>query len=245
MSDRPRVLVVDDEPNIRDLLGTVLRFHGFRVDAAGSAAQALAAVRDGHPDVVLLDVGLPDGDGFDVCRRLREESPALGVVFLTARDDARDTVTGLALGGDDYVTKPFVVDVLVARVRAVLRRVQPAGDAQAAPDAAGTTARTAGSGALLRCGDLELDDDACQVHRGGHRVDLSPTEYRLLRHLLGHQGRVLSRGQILAAVWSYDFGGASTVVDTYVGYLRRKLDPLGPPLIHTRRGFGYVLRAAR
>jgi two-component system OmpR family response regulator len=236
MTDRPRVLVVDDEPNIRDLLATVLRFHGFDVTTADRGATALDRARRDPPDVVVLDVGLPDLDGFEVCRLLRADGDAPGVVFLTARDDPRDTVTGLALGGDDYVTKPFVVDVLVARVRAVLRRLP------APPD--GEPARAAGA-AVLRCDDLELDDDACLVRRGGTPVELSPTEYRLLRHLLQNQGRVLSRAQILDAVWSYDFGGASTVVDTYVGYLRRKLDPLGPPLIHTQRGFGYVLRASR
>lgn len=229
----PRVLVVDDEAPLAEMVATVLRFHGFDVSTAGTAAAALEAARERQPALVVLDVMLPDGDGFEVCRRLREALPGVGIVFLTARDASSDTVTGLSYGGDDYVTKPFAVDVLVARVRAVLRRLHRDGDEPQPP------------ANVLRCADLELDTDACQVSRAGTLVDLSPTEYRLLEYLLRNPGRVLSRAQVLDHVWGYDFGGASTVVDTYVGYLRRKLDPLGPPLIHTQRGFGYVLRAPK
>jgi two-component system OmpR family response regulator len=227
MSAQAKVLVVDDQPNIVDMLTTVLRFHGFTVDTAASAAEALARAEAVRPDLVVLDVRLPDGDGFEVCRRLRADGHQVGIVFLTARDAPRDKVAGLTFGGDDYVTKPFSVDELVARVRAVLRRIQPAGGAEPG---------------VLRYADLELDEDACQVRRAGRLVTLSPTEFKLLRFLLRNPGRVLSRTQILEAVWSYDFGGESNVVDTYIAYLRRKLDP-GPPLIATVRGFGYALRA--
>jgi two-component system OmpR family response regulator len=229
VNGRIRVLVVDDQPNIVDMLVTVLRFHGFAVSTAGTAVEAVRRAAEDRPDLVILDVMLPDGDGFDVCRRLRADDHDVGIVFLTARDAPRDTVTGLTFGGDDYVTKPFSVDELLARVRAVLRRIRPsAGD----PATAG----------VLRFADLELDEDAVQVRRGGILVELSPTEFKLLRHLMANPGRVLSRTQILEAVWSYDFGGASNVVDTYIGYLRRKLDRHGPPLIATQRGFGYALR---
>jgi two-component system OmpR family response regulator len=228
MSAMTRVLVVDDQPNIVDMLATVLRFHGFAVSTAHSAAQALDSARAQPPDLVVLDVLLPDGDGFEVCRALRADGHPMGVVFLTARDAPRDKVTGLTLGGDDYVTKPFSVDELIARVRAVLRRIQPSPVAE---------------DGVLRFADLELDENTVQVRRDGVLVALSPTEFKLLRYLMRNPGRVLSRTQILEAVWNYDFGGASNVVDTYVGYLRRKLDPLGPPLIATQRGFGYALRA--
>ncbi|MEG3635084.1 response regulator transcription factor [Micromonospora palythoicola] len=226
-----RVLVVDDEPNIVDLVSTVLRFHGFEVATAGTVAEALRQAEQRPPQLVVLDVLLPDGDGFAVCRQLRASGHQLGIVFLTARDAPRDKISGLTFGGDDYVTKPFSVDELVARVRAVLRRIGPA--TGSAP-ATGT----------LRYADLELDEDACQVRRAGHPLTLSPTEFKLLRYLMLNPGRVLSRTQILEAVWSYDFGGASNVVDTYIGYLRRKLDPYGPQLIVTQRGFGYALRSA-
>jgi two-component system OmpR family response regulator len=229
MNGQARVLVVDDQPNILDMLTTVLRFHGFAVSTAATAAEAVAVAADVRPDLVVLDVRLPDGDGIDVCRRLRSAGHTAGVVFLTARDAPRDKVLGLTLGGDDYVTKPFSVDELVARVRAVLRRLRPAAEG----DPAG----------ILRFADLELDDDACQVRRSGALVPLSPTEFKLLRYLMRNPGRVLTRAQILDAVWSYDFDGGSNVVDTYIGYLRRKLAPYGPPVIATARGFGYALRA--
>jgi two-component system OmpR family response regulator len=229
MSGKTRVLVVDDEPNIVDMLATVLRFHGFAVSTALSAGEAVQRAAAERPDLAVLDVMLPDGDGFELCRALRAGGQQVGIVFLTARDAPRDKITGLTLGGDDYVTKPFSVDELVARVRAVLRRMQRTMDAT-------------GPG-IMRFEDLELDEDACQVRRAGQLVELSPTEFKLLRYLMRNPGRLLSRTQIMEAVWSYDFGGASNVVDTYIGYLRRKLDPLGPPLIATQRGFGYALRA--
>ncbi|MBO4208602.1 response regulator transcription factor [Micromonospora echinofusca] len=228
MSAGVRVLVVDDQPNIVDMLATVLRFHGFAVTTAGTAAEALRLARAESPHLVVLDVLLPDGDGFTLCRELRAAGHQVGIVFLTARDAPRDKIAGLTYGGDDYVTKPFSVDELVARVRAVLRRIRPGSH----PD----------TGAVLRYADLELDEETCQARRGGRLLTLSPTEFKLLRYLMLNPGRVLSRTQIREAVWSYDFGGASNVVDTYIGYLRRKLDP-GPPLIVTQRGFGYALRA--
>ncbi|GGL13840.1 response regulator transcription factor [Mangrovihabitans endophyticus] len=224
-----RILVVDDQPNIVDMLATVLTFHGFTVDTAGTAAEAVTLAAERSPDLVLLDVMLPDGDGMEVCRRLRADGAELGVIFLTARDARTDQVTGLAYGGDDYITKPFDVEVLLARVRAVLRRVP-------------VDAPPAGR-AVLRYADLELDQDSLLVRRAGQRVTLSPTELRLLQYFLLNPGRVLSRAQIMAAVWEYDPATGSNVVDTYVGYLRRKLDRFGAPLIVTHRGFGYALRA--
>jgi two-component system OmpR family response regulator len=225
MGPEPKVLVVDDQPDIVDMVATVLRLHGFAVGTAASAAEALQRATDERPDVLVLDVTLPDGDGLDVCRTLRADGHHVGVVFLTARDAPADTIAGLTAGGDDYVTKPFPVDELVARVRAVVRRTRPA----------------AVRDAVLRCADVELDEGTCQARRAGAPLALSPTEYKLLRYLMHNPGRVLSRAQILDAVWSLDFGGASNIVDTYVGYLRRKLDAHGPSLITTRRGFGYVL----
>lgn len=230
MTDAARILVVDDHPNIVDLVSTVLRFHGFAVTSAATVADALLAVERDRPDLLVLDVMLPDGDGFEVCQRLRADGRPVGIVFLTARDTRRDTVTGLNYGGDDYVTKPFAVDELVARVRAVLRRTAHAGHTDPVDDA------------VLRYADVELDEDTMLVRRGGRPVELSPTEFKLLRYLLLNPGRVLSRSQILDGVWSYDFGGGSKVVDTYIGYLRRKLEALGEPLIVTQRGFGYALR---
>jgi two-component system, OmpR family, response regulator len=224
-----RILVVDDQPNIVDMLATVLTFHGLTVDTAGTAAEALALAAERRPDLVLLDVMLPDGDGMDVCRQLRANGAEVGVIFLTARDGRADQVTGLAYGGDDYITKPFDVEVLLARVRAVLRRVRAGGPSVPAP--------------ILRYADLELDEDTLVVRRAGEPITLSPTELKLLRYFLLNPHRVLSRAQILAAVWDYDSDAGSNVVDTYVGYLRRKLDPLGGPLIVTHRGFGYALRA--
>jgi two-component system, OmpR family, response regulator len=217
-----RILVVDDQPNIVDMLATVLRFHGFTVDTAGTAAEALKQADEQHPDLVLLDVMLPDGDGREVCRQLH--GPA--VIFLTARDAREDVISGLTYGGDDWITKPFDVDVLLARIRAVLRRTGPA----------------VATDRVLRYADLALDPDTLEVRRAGEPVRLSPTELKLLRYFLQNPGRVLSRQQILRAVWEYDDEAGSNVVDTYVGYLRRKLDRLGPPLLVTHRGFGYALR---
>jgi two-component system OmpR family response regulator len=231
----PQVLVVDDEPNIRELVQVALRFHGCAVTTAVNGKDALRQAEASKPDLIVLDVMMPDLDGFEVCRRLRAAGNEVPVIFLTARDTSSDTVTGLAIGGDDYVTKPFSVEALVARVRAVLRRASRtvAGDEQ-------------GSGAaLLRVADLELDEERWTVHRSGIPVELSPTEFRLLAFLMRHQGRVLTRAQLLEQVWGWDYSGESQIVETYVSYLRRKLDPLGPSLIHTQRGVGYSLRADR
>jgi two-component system, OmpR family, response regulator len=232
----PQVLVVDDEPNIRELVQVALKFHGCAVTTAASGMDALRQAESGRPDLIVLDVVLPDIDGFEVCRRLRAGGNEVPVIFLTARDTSSDTVTGLALGGDDYVTKPFSVEALVARVRAVLRRASRA----AVADAAGT----GGAEGILRIGDLELDESRWSVYRAGVPVELSPTEFRLLAYLMRHQGRVLTRAQLLENVWGWDYAGQSQIVETYVSYLRRKLDPLGPPLIHTQRGVGYSLRLA-
>ena len=232
----PQVLVVDDEPNIRELVQVALKFHGCAVTTAVSGMDALRQAESGRPDLIVLDVVLPDIDGFEVCRRLRAGGNEVPVIFLTARDTSSDTVTGLALGGDDYVTKPFSVEALVARVRAVLRRASRA----AAADATGA----GGAEGILRIGDLELDESRWSVYRAGVPVELSPTEFRLLAYLMRHQGRVLTRAQLLENVWGWDYAGQSQIVETYVSYLRRKLDPLGPPLIHTQRGVGYSLRPA-
>jgi two-component system OmpR family response regulator len=224
-----RVLVVDDEPNIVDVIAMALRYEGFEVDAAGSGAEALAKVRDTRPHVLLLDVMLPDMDGFEVARQLGAERARVPIIFLTARDATEDRVRGLTVGGDDYVTKPFSLEELVARVRALLRR---SGVAEA-------------DGSVLTFADVELDDDAHEVTRNGQLIELTPTEYRLLRYLMLNPRRVLSRTQLLEHVWDYDFGGDARVLETYVSYLRRKLDAHGPPLIHTVRGVGYVLRLPR
>jgi two-component system OmpR family response regulator len=233
----PQVLVVDDEPNIRELVQVALKFHGCSVSTAGSGREALRQAEATRPDLIVLDVMMPDLDGFEVCRRLRAAGNEVPVIFLTARDTSSDTVTGLAIGGDDYVTKPFSVEALVARVRAVLRRASRASD-QGGPGDRG------GVDALLRVADLELDEDRWTVRRAGVPVELSPTEFRLLAYLMRHEGRVLTRAQLLESVWGWDYSGASQIVETYVSYLRRKLDPLGPPLIHTQRGVGYSLRPA-
>jgi two-component system OmpR family response regulator len=232
-SDRiPQVLVVDDEPNIRELVQVALKFHGCSVTTAATGRDALRQAEAPRPDLIVLDVMLPDLDGFEVVRRLRTAGNEVPVIFLTARDTSSDTVTGLAIGGDDYVTKPFSVEALVARVRAVLRRAS-----RSAPDAPG--------GGPLRGGDVELDEDRWTVHRAGIPVELSPTEFRLLAYLMRHEGRVLTRAQLLENVWGWDYAGESQVVETYVSYLRRKLDPLGPPLIYTQRGVGYSFRPPR
>src|SRR6516164_7729388 len=229
----PQVLVVDDEPNIRELVQVALKFHGCAVTTASSGKEALRQAAADRPDLIVLDVMMPDMDGFEVCRRLRAAGNEVPVIFLTARDTSSDTVTGLAIGGDDYVTKPFSVEALVARNRAVLRRAARPGSSEP------------GRGeSILRAGDLELDEARWTVHRAGVPVELSPTEFRLLAYLLRHQGRVLTRAQLLESVWGWDYAGQSQIVETYVSYLRRKLDPLGPPLIHTQRGVGYSLRPA-
>jgi two-component system OmpR family response regulator len=232
----PQVLVVDDEPNIRELVQVALKFHGCSVTTAATGKEALRQAGADRPDLIVLDVMLPDLDGFEVCRRLRAAGNEVPVIFLTARDTSSDTVTGLALGGDDYVTKPFSVEALVARVRAVLRRASrnSRGDEPDGDDAE-----------VLRAGDVELDEARWTVHRAGVPVELSPTEFRLLAYLMRHEGRVLTRAQLLESVWGWDYSGESQIVETYVSYLRRKLDPLGPPLIHTQRGVGYSLRPER
>ena len=231
-----RLLVVDDEPNIRELLATSLRFAGFEVHAAADGGAALRMARDLEPDLLVLDVMLPDMDGFTVTRRLREKGQHMPVLFLTARDDTSDKVQGLTVGGDDYVTKPFSLEEVVARIRAILRRTGPGDDDQTN---------------VLRYADLELDDDSHEVRRAGQEIDLSPTEFKLLRYLMLNAGRVLSKTQILDHVWQYDWGGDANIVESYISYLRRKVDSLTgpdgeklPPLIHTKRGVGYLLRTA-
>ncbi len=229
----PRVLVVDDEPNIRELVQVALRFHGCSVTTSGTGLDALQLADIDKPDLIVLDVMLPDIDGFEVCRRLRASANDVPVIFLTARDTTSDTVTGLTLGGDDYITKPFSVEALVARVRAVLRRAARQQDSEDGDGDGGST---------LRAGDLELDEDHWTVRRAGVPVELSPTEFRLLAYLMRNQGLMLTRKQLLENVWGWEYAGQSQVLETYVSYLRRKLDPLGPPLIHTQRGVGYSLR---
>ena len=222
-----RVLVVDDEENISFLLDSALRHFGYDVKVAATGRDALKEVGSFDPDVMLLDVMLPDLDGFEIVRRMRLDGKKVPVLFLTARDAVDDKVRGLTLGGDDYVTKPFSLEEVMARIQVILRR-----QGAATKDS------------KLALADLEMDDDAHVVRRAGEVIDLSPTEYNLLRFLLLNTGRVLSRNQILDHVWQYDFGGHATVVETYISYLRKKIDSLGPPLIHTVRGVGYSLRVA-
>jgi two-component system OmpR family response regulator len=221
-----RLLLVDDEDNLRSMLEAALRHSGFEVHPVANGRDAIDAVPDVDPDLIVLDVMLPDLDGFDVCKRLRQTGDRTPVLFLTARDGTEDKVRGLTMGGDDYLVKPFSLEELVARIHAVLRRtgVDP-------------------SDRELRCGDLSMDDDAHLVLKAGREVNLSPTEYNLLRYLLLNRNRVVSKAQILDHVWHYDFGGDGGVVETYIGYLRRKLDTSEPRLIQTIRGVGYTLRA--
>ncbi|WP_432826929.1 response regulator transcription factor [Dactylosporangium sp. CA-092794] len=226
--DSARILVVDDEPNICTLVASTLRLVDFTTREEHSGSAALAAVAEFRPDVVLLDVMLPDLDGFEVARRLRRGGQDVAILFLTARDAVVDRVAGLSSGGDDYVTKPFSLEEIVWRIRAILRRTA------AKPD------QPAGAG--LRFADLELSEETYEVRRGGTAVALSITEFKLLRFLMLNAGRVLSRAQILDRVWDYDFSGDGQIVDTYVYYLRKKLDPLGPRLIQTVRGAGYCMR---
>lgn len=223
-----RVLVVDDETGITDLVATALRYEGFTVETAPTGRRALDAVATFAPHLVVLDVMLPDLDGFEVVRTLAESGTRTPVLFLTARDDPEDRVRGLTLGGDDYLGKPFSVAELVARVRAVLRRSYP--EAQAA---------------TMSYEDLVLDTDTFEARRGEERIELTPTEFRLLHYLLMNAERVVSKAQILDHVWNYDFGGDAGIVETYVSYLRKKIDKVDPPLIQTVRGFGYSLRAPR
>ncbi|GAA3435012.1 response regulator transcription factor [Kutzneria kofuensis] len=226
-SKRSRLLVVEDEPSIRELLAASLRFAGFEVDTASTGTDALRNVERERPDLILLDVMLPDRDGFEVVRRLRSGGLGVPVLFLTARDGAEDKITGLTIGGDDYVTKPFSLEEVIARVNAVLRR---------------TKAQPEPPDNRLRYADLELEVDSHEVRRAGRLVQLSPTEFKLLHFLLRNAGRVLSKAQILDQVWHYDFNGEAGVVESYISYLRRKVDDVEPRLIHTVRGVGYVLR---
>lgn len=225
-SSRARILVVEDEPNIANLVATALRYEGFAVETEATGRGAVAAVRERNPHLVVLDVMLPDVDGFAVQERLREDGRRVPVLFLTARDTVEDRVRGLTLGGDDYLTKPFSVEELVARVRAILRRTQPD---ETSPE-------------RISYSDLEIDEATRDVRRAGRRIDLSPTEYVLLRYLLVNARRVMSKAQILDHVWQYDFGGDGRIVETYISYLRKKVDADAVPLIHTVRRVGYVLR---
>jgi len=229
MADAHRILVVDDEPNILDVLTMALRFQGFEVETAATGEQALAAAASFKPQLMVLDIMLPDMEGFEVARRLGAQRAHVPIVFLTARDATEDKIRGLSIGGDDYVTKPFSLEELIARIRTVLRRT---GQAEA-------------DSSVLSFEDLELDDDTREVHRGGAAVELTATEYRLLRYLMLNPRRVLTRAQLLDHVWDYDFGGDARVLETYISYLRKKLDLHGPSLIHTVRGVGYTLRAPR
>lgn len=227
--ERSRLLVVDDEASLAELVAMALRYEGFEVATAGSAGEALSALPQFRPDLLVLDVMLPDLNGFELAGRLRREQAGVPILFLTARDAIEDRVHGLTIGGDDYLTKPFAVAELVARVRVILRRH-------------GVGGRT---GARLVFAELEMDDDAHEVFCSGARIELTATEYRLLHYLMSNPRRVLTRAQLLDHVWNYDFGGDASVLETYVSYLRRKLDAAGPRLIHTVRGVGYVLRLPR
>jgi two-component system OmpR family response regulator len=224
-----RILVVDDEPNIVDVISMALRYQGFDVATAATGGDALGQVQAFRPHLMLLDVMLPDMEGFEVAERLGSQRAGVPIIFLTARDSTEDKIRGLTTGGDDYVTKPFSLEELVARIRSVLRR---AGIAE--PE----TAR-------LTFEDLELDEDTMEVTRAGESVELTATEYRLLRYLMLNPRRVMTRAQLLDHVWDYDFGGDGRVLETYISYLRKKLDALGPPLIQTVRGVGYALRTRR
>lgn len=222
----PKLLLVDDEDNLRSMLEAALRHHGFDVHPVANGREALASVEDVSPALIVLDVMMPDLDGFEVCRRLRSSGVKVPVVFLTAKDATDDKVRGLTLGGDEYVVKPFSLEELVARINAVLRR----------------SGQSGAMDSVLECADLILDDDAHRVTRAGVEAQLSPTEFNLLRYLLVNQGRVVSKGQILDHVWDFDFGGDGGIVETYIGYLRKKVDAGEDKLIHTIRGFGYTLR---
>ncbi len=220
---------MDDEPYLADLVATALRYEGFETATASSGAEAVSATEACKPDLIVLDVMLPDILGTEVCRRIRASGSDVPVVFLTAMDATEDKISGLTVGGDDYVTKPFSLEELIARVRAVLRRTKRAGD----------------DSGTLAFADLVIDEDAYEVRRGGVLLDLTPTEFKLLRFLLTNAGKVMSKRQILDHVWEYDFGGNDGVVQTYISYLRRKVDFAGPPLIHTVPRVGYVLRLPR
>ncbi|GAA4410614.1 response regulator transcription factor [Fodinibacter luteus] len=222
-----RVLVVDDEPNLTELLSMALRYEGWEVRAAANGLAAVRSAKEFGPDVVVLDMMLPDVDGLEVLRRMRRDDPNVPVLFLTAKDAVEDRVAGLTAGGDDYVTKPFSLEEVVARLRALMRRTTVAADE---------------GGSLLVVGDLTMDEDSHEVTRAGVPVHLTATEFELLRYLMRNPRRVLSKAQILDRVWNYDFGGQANVVELYVSYLRKKIDAGRSPMIHTMRGVGYVLK---
>jgi two-component system OmpR family response regulator len=224
-----RVLVVDDEPNLADLLTMALRYERWEIRTAHDGLTAVRLARQFKPDAVVLDVMLPDLNGLEVLRRLRDDSPNLPVLFLTAKDAVEDRIAGLTAGGDDYVTKPFSLEEVVARVRGLMRR---------------TAITIADSGSVLTVGDLSLDEESHEVNRAGEEISLTATEFELLRYLMRNPRRVLSKAQILDRVWNYDFGGQANVVEIYISYLRKKIDAGREPMIHTLRGVGYVLRAA-
>ncbi len=224
------VLVVDDEPVLAEMVSMALRYEGWNIATAGDGSSAIAAARAQRPDVVVLDVMLPDMSGLDVLHKLRKENPRLPVLLLTAKDAVEDRIAGLTAGGDDYVTKPFSIEEVVLRLRALLRR---------------TGVTTVDSGAQLVVGDLVLDEDSHEVTRAGEPVSLTSTEFELLRFMMRNSKRVLSKAQILDRVWSYDFGGRSNIVELYISYLRKKIDNGRQPMIHTLRGAGYVLKPAR
>jgi two-component system OmpR family response regulator len=228
-ADSPRLLVVDDEPNIAEVVTMALRFNGFTVETAATGREALAAVSKFKPHLIVLDVMLPDMEGFEVASRLGAQRAGVPIIFLTARDATEDKVRGLSGGGDDYMTKPFSLEELVARIRTILRRT-----GQVNPE----------SGRLV-FEDLELDEESREVSRAGAPIELTATEYRLLRYLMLNPRRVLTRAQLLDHVWNYDFGGDGRVLETYISYLRKKLDAHGPSLIRTVRGVGYALQAPR
>lgn len=224
------VLVVDDEPVLAEMVSMALRYEGWNITTAGDGSSAIAAARRQRPDVVVLDVMLPDMSGLDVLHKLRSENPGLPVLLLTAKDAVEDRIAGLTAGGDDYVTKPFSIEEVVLRLRALLRR---------------TGVTTVDSGAQLVVGDLVLDEDSHEVMRAGEPVSLTSTEFELLRFMMHNSKRVLSKAQILDRVWSYDFGGRSNIVELYISYLCKKIDNGREPMIHTLRGAGYVLKPAR
>ena len=224
----PRVLVVDDEHNLTELLSMALRYEGWEVKSAGSGMAAVRAAREFEPDAVALDMMLPDMDGLEVLRRMREHNDRIPVLFLTARDAVEDRIAGLTAGGDDYVTKPFSLEEVVARLRALMRRT--------------AVMATQDEDSTLVVGDLSLDEDSHEVIRGGDTINLTATEFELLRYLMRNPKRVLSKAQILDRVWNYDFGGQANVVELYISYLRKKVDAGREPMIHTMRGVGYVLK---
>ena len=224
-----RVLAVDDEPSLTELLSMAMRYEGWNPSTAASGSEAVRVAREVHPDAVVLDLMLPDFDGLEVMRRIRAEQPEIPVIFLTAKDAVSDRINGLTAGGDDYVTKPFSVEEVMARLRALLRR---------------SGAASKRSESELIVGDLVLDEDSHEVTRGGDEIHLTATEFELLRYLMRNPKRVLSKAQILDRVWNYDFGGQANVVELYISYLRKKIDAGRAPMIHTMRGAGYVLKPA-